>query len=42
MTLAPASDMRSGAVTLWIAGRDDAKRAKDLIQTLSFSVATEL
>jgi prephenate dehydrogenase len=42
MTLAPASDMRSGAVTLWIAGHDDTKRAKELIQALSFSVAAEL
>ena len=36
MALAPAPDMRSGAMTLWIAGDDDAARAKELIEGLGF------
>jgi len=39
MALAPASDMRSGAITLWIAGDDEAHRARDLIDGLGFPVA---
>jgi prephenate dehydrogenase len=38
MTLAPAADMRSGAMTLWIAGDDEAARARDLIGELGFPV----
>jgi prephenate dehydrogenase len=39
MALAPAADMRSGAMTLWIAGDDQAARAKELIGELGFPVA---
>jgi prephenate dehydrogenase len=39
MTLAPASDMRTGAMTLWIAGDGEAARATELIGELGFPVA---
>ena len=39
MALAPAPDMRSGSMTLWIAGDDQASRARDLIRELGFPVA---
>ncbi|HEX2071839.1 MAG TPA: prephenate dehydrogenase/arogenate dehydrogenase family protein [Thermoleophilaceae bacterium] len=39
MALAPAPDMRSGAITLWIAGDDEADRARELIDGLGFPVA---
>ncbi|HEX2161073.1 MAG TPA: prephenate dehydrogenase/arogenate dehydrogenase family protein [Thermoleophilaceae bacterium] len=39
MALAPAPDMRSGAITLWIAGDDQAERARGLIDDLGFPVA---
>jgi prephenate dehydrogenase len=39
MALAPAPDMRSGAITLWIAGDDQADRARELIDGLGFPVA---
>ena len=39
LALAPAPDMRSGAMTLWIAGDDQATRARDLIGELGFPVA---
>jgi prephenate dehydrogenase len=39
MALAPAADMRSGAMTLWIAGDDQAARAAELIGDLGFPVA---
>jgi len=38
MALAPAPDMRSGAITLWIAGDDAALRAERLIEDLGFPV----
>jgi prephenate dehydrogenase len=38
MALAPAPDMRSGAMTLWIAGADQAARARELINGLGFPV----
>jgi prephenate dehydrogenase len=41
LALAPASDMRSGAMTLWIAGDDQAARAADLIGELGFPVASQ-
>ena len=41
MALAPASDMRSGAMTLWIAGDDQAERARELIAGLGFPVGAE-
>jgi prephenate dehydrogenase len=39
MALAPAPDMQSGAMTLWIAGDAQAARAADLIGELGFPVA---
>jgi prephenate dehydrogenase len=39
MALAPAPDMRSGAMTLWIAGEEQAARASELIGALGFPVA---
>ncbi len=41
MALAPAADMRSGAMTLWIAGDQQAVRARDLIGELGFPVVAE-
>jgi len=38
MALAPAADMRSGAMTLWVAGDDEAARATKLIDQLGFPV----
>ena len=39
MALAPAPDMRSGQMTLWIAGDEAAARARELIAELDFPVA---
>jgi prephenate dehydrogenase len=39
MALAPAPDMRSGSMTLWIAGAGDADRAQRLIEELGFPTA---
>jgi prephenate dehydrogenase len=41
LALAPASDMRSGAMTLWIAGDGQAARATELIGELGFPVASQ-
>lgn len=41
MSLAPAPDMRSGAITLWIAGDDAAARAKDVVDGLDFGAQAE-
>ena len=41
MALAPAADMRSGAMTLWVAGDQDAARARELIGGLGFPVGEE-
>ncbi len=38
MALAPAADMRSGAMTLWIAGDGQAAKAAELIDELGFPV----
>lgn len=38
MALAPAADMRSGAMTLWVAGDEQAGRAAELIDDLGFPV----
>jgi prephenate dehydrogenase len=40
MALAPAADMSSGAMTLWVAGDDTAARARELIEDLGFPVGT--
>lgn len=39
MALAPAADMRSGAIVLWIAGDPDAARAQELVEGLGFPVS---
>ena len=39
LALSPAPDMRSGAMTLWIAGEPEADRARGLIEDLGFPVA---
>jgi prephenate dehydrogenase len=41
MALAPASDMRTGAMTLWIAGDGQAATAAELIAELGFPVAEQ-
>ncbi len=41
MALYPAADMRSGAISLWIAGEDEAARAVDLVRQLGYTVAVE-
>jgi prephenate dehydrogenase len=41
MALAPAADMRSGAMTLWIAGDGQAARASELIAEIGFPVAEQ-
>jgi prephenate dehydrogenase len=41
MALAPASDMKTGAMTLWIAGDDQSARARELIDGLGFPVGAE-
>jgi hypothetical protein len=41
MALAPAPDMRSGAITLWIAGDDAATRARTVVDELEFGDRTE-
>jgi prephenate dehydrogenase len=41
MALAPASDMETGAMTLWIAGDAQAERARELIAGLGFPVGAE-
>ena len=39
MALAPAADMRSGSMTLWLAGGEEAERARKLIEDLGFPTA---
>jgi prephenate dehydrogenase len=39
MALAPAADMRTGYITLWIAGDGEAARAAELVGALGFPVA---
>lgn len=39
MALAPAADMRSGSISLWVPGEDAAKRTEELIGELGFPVA---
>jgi prephenate dehydrogenase len=41
LALAPAVDMRSGAMTLWISGDEQAARARELIGALGFPVGAE-
>jgi prephenate dehydrogenase len=39
MTLYPAPDMRTGAVTLWVAGDSEADRAAGIVRELGYSVS---
>jgi prephenate dehydrogenase len=39
MALYPATDMRSGAVSLWVAGDEEAKRAADRVRELGHGVS---
>ncbi|MGH2952934.1 MAG: prephenate dehydrogenase/arogenate dehydrogenase family protein [Solirubrobacterales bacterium] len=39
MALYPAADMRTGAVSLWIAGEDEAARAAEVVRELGHSVS---
>jgi prephenate dehydrogenase len=39
MTLYPAPDMRTGAVTLWVAGESEADRAAGIVRELGYSVS---
>jgi prephenate dehydrogenase len=41
MALAPAADMRTGAMSFWIAGDDAAARARELIEELGYPVASD-
>ena len=41
MALAPAPDMRSGAITLWVAGDAAAERARGVVDALEFGTGTE-
>jgi prephenate dehydrogenase len=39
MALYPAADMRTGAISLWVAGDDDAERAAEIVRGLGHSAA---
>jgi prephenate dehydrogenase len=39
MALYPAQDMRTGAVSLWVAGEEQARRAADLVRELGHTVS---
>jgi prephenate dehydrogenase len=39
MALYPASDMRTGAISIWVAGSDEAERAAEIVRGLGHSVA---
>jgi prephenate dehydrogenase len=39
MALYPAADMRTGAISLWIAGEAEAERAAEVVRTLGHAVA---
>ena len=41
MALSPSADMRSGAISLWIAGEEEAKRAVELVRELGYTVSVE-
>jgi len=41
MALYPAADMRSGAISLWIAGEEETERAVELVRELGYRVAVE-
>jgi prephenate dehydrogenase len=39
MALYPASDMRTGAISIWVAGSEEAERAAEIVRDLGHSVA---
>jgi prephenate dehydrogenase len=39
MALYPAADMRTGAITLWVAGSDEAERAAEIVRGLGHGVS---
>jgi prephenate dehydrogenase len=39
MALYPAADMRTGAITLWVAGREEADRAAEIVRGLGHGVS---
>jgi prephenate dehydrogenase len=39
MALSPAPDMRTGAMSLWVAGDDEARRAAEIVRDLGHSVS---
>ena len=39
MALYPAADMRTGAVSLWVAGADEAERAAGIVRDLGYTVS---
>ena len=39
MALYPAADMRTGAITLWIAGKDESERAAEIVRGLGHGVS---
>lgn len=39
MALHPAADMKTGAITMWIAGADGAARAREIVERLGHSIA---
>jgi prephenate dehydrogenase len=41
MALAPAADMRTGAISFWIAGDEASARARELIEELGYPVASD-
>ena len=39
MALYPAPDMRTGAISIWVAGAAEAERAADVVRELGHAVA---
>ena len=39
MALYPAADMRTGAVSLWVAGEPEAERAAEIVRGLGYTVS---
>ena len=39
MALQAATDMRTGAISIWIAGESEAERAAEIVRGLGYSVA---
>jgi prephenate dehydrogenase len=39
MALYPAADMRTGAVSLWVAGAEEAERAAQIVRDLGYTVS---